>query len=114
MDDWMRYQITGDERYIYAFRRQRAVRAAFMGGSLGAIGCVSASIMTSQVFAKEWPPPGLPKRCAGFSVFFGLASAAISWIGSQHLVGQLSLPQMEGVAEEAKKAASKMDRDRTI
>ena len=29
--------------------------------------------------AEEWPPPGLPKRCAGFSVFFGLASAAISW-----------------------------------
>ena len=36
-------------RYIYSFRRQRALRAAFMGGSLGAIGCVSSSIMASQV-----------------------------------------------------------------
>ena len=35
-------------RYIQAFRRQKALKAALMGGSLGAIGCVSASIMASQ------------------------------------------------------------------
>lgn len=53
-------------RYIYAFRRQRAVRAAFMGGSLGAIGCVSASIMTSQVEMAGSPPLGfLADYCIG-------------------------------------------------
>eukprot|EP00434_Breviolum_minutum_P013095 symbB.v1.2.011540.t1/scaffold778.1/size163404/23 len=112
MDDWMRYQLTGDERYIYSFRRQRALRAAFMGGSLGAIGCVSSSIMASQVLSKEWPPPGLPKRCLAFTLFFGGVSALASWMGSRHMVGELSLPPMEGVeAEEvqvpkAKKTAS--------
>jgi hypothetical protein len=53
-------------RYIYAFRRQRAVRAAFMGGSLGAIGCGRASIMTSQVEMAGSPPLGfLADYCIG-------------------------------------------------
>lgn len=49
MDDWMMYQLTGDERYIQAFRRKKALKAALMAGSLGGIGGVSFSIMASQV-----------------------------------------------------------------
>eukprot|EP00913_Durusdinium_trenchii_P009618 g9036.t1 len=78
MDNWMRYQLTGDERYIQAFRRQKALKAALMGGSLGAIGCVSASIMASQVMAKDWPPPTLPKRCGAFLLGFGAISGIYS------------------------------------
>ncbi|CAK9098882.1 unnamed protein product [Durusdinium trenchii] len=100
MDNWMRYQLTGDERYIQAFRRQKALKAALMGGSLGAIGCVSASIMASQVMAKDWPPPTLPKRCGAFLLGFGAISGIYSWIQTRHLVGELTLPQMEGIEEK--------------
>mmetsp|Transcript_29404 Transcript_29404/g.64289 ORF Transcript_29404/g.64289 Transcript_29404/m.64289 type:complete len:137 (-) Transcript_29404:68-478(-) len=102
MDDWTMYQITGDPVYIGRFRRNKAVRAGFMGGSLGAIAVFSTAMITQQTpFGRsssgrpgtDFPPRWLPRRCAGAG-FLGFALCAVmSYRGSAELVGLFMIPQ---------------------
>ncbi|CAJ1383753.1 unnamed protein product [Effrenium voratum] len=92
MDDWMKYQLTGDERFLAAYRRKRALKTACMGGSLGGIAVFS----TSLIISKDWPPKWLPRRCAALTLALGTISGAASWMETSSMVGQLYLPQMDG------------------
>mmetsp|Transcript_65324 Transcript_65324/g.142328 ORF Transcript_65324/g.142328 Transcript_65324/m.142328 type:complete len:134 (-) Transcript_65324:147-548(-) len=89
MDDWMLYQITEDPAYLRSFRVKRAVRAAAMGGSLGAIGVFSTALMSSSVTSKgltgELMPRWIPRRAAGFGLLCGTISAVISWQNTAYL-----------------------------
>eukprot|EP00928_Gymnodinium_smaydae_P080475 TRINITY_DN64162_c0_g1_i1.p2 TRINITY_DN64162_c0_g1~~TRINITY_DN64162_c0_g1_i1.p2 ORF type:complete len:141 (-),score=34.78 TRINITY_DN64162_c0_g1_i1:52-474(-) len=115
MDDWTMYQLTGEPSYIQRFRRKRALRAALMGGSLGAIGVLSTAMLTSQTAeaptrrrqlggpVDAWPPKWLPRRCAGVALAAGAISALVSWRASAELVGDLVLPS--GIPEPSAPAA---------
>ena len=95
----MVYQLTGDERYIQAFRRKKALKAALMAGSLGGktAGESQEKRAQRQVFNTAWPPGNLPKRCGIVALILANTAAWSSWFNTRQLVGELSLPQMEGL-----------------
>uniref|UniRef100_A0A7S1FI88 Uncharacterized protein n=1 Tax=Noctiluca scintillans TaxID=2966 RepID=A0A7S1FI88_NOCSC len=86
MDDWTLYQITGEPVYIQRFRRDRALLAAVMGGSLSGIGVVSSAIMIKRLQSRA------PLHAIGATIVGGAVCGGISMWNSRELVGDFMMP----------------------